>query len=664
MLMRSWRVVSLVVMGVVAAGWIGVRPASADEWQPITQEELKMTGLPEAPGVPAAILYKQVDRNDAGMQRGRGASEYYYVRIKIFSEEGRKYANVEIPFLKQKTGISTIRARTIKPDGTITNFDGKVYEEVVQKTKEKKYLAKKFTLPDVQVGSIIEYHYTMDLEDNYIFDSYWLISEELFTKKSVFTLKPFNYYPWNVQWSWPAGLPAGTDQPKQGPDGIVRMTCANVPAFIPEDHMPPENELKFRVVFVYRDEPFEPNVDKYWKQFGKKANGKAEGFVDKRKAMEEAVAGIVVAGDTPEVKLRKIYNRVQQIRNLSYLPRKSGEQLKQENLKEPGNVEELWKNQYGYGWQLTWLYLGLVRAAGFEAYPCFVAQRNEHFFRKERVDGRELADNVVLVKVNGENRFFDPGAAFTPFGLLPWVETGTTGLKLDKDGGSWIDTPLPTSTESKVERKADFKLTPEGDLEGTVTATYSGLEGHWRRVEERNQDDTERKKFLEEDVKDAIPAGSDVELTKGPDWSSSETPVVAEFKVKIPGWASPAGRRLMLPTAFFAANEKHMFEHANRIWPVYFRFPAKFTDEVNIHLPEGWKAESVPAPVDRDLKGAEYSMKAEKNGTTVQIERMLREDLVLVGKESYSVLRAFFQFVKTQDEQQIVVLPGTAAASN
>src|SRR5262249_40273473 len=155
------------------------------------------------------------------------------------------------------------------------NFDGKVYEEVVQKTKGRKYLAKKFTLPDVQPGSIIEYHYTMDLQDNFIFDSYWLISEELFTKKAVFSLKPFNYFPWNWQWNIPAGLPKGTEPPKEGPDGILRMTSTNVPVFVTEDHMPPENELKFRVVFIYRDEPFEPNLDKYWKQFGKKASGKA-----------------------------------------------------------------------------------------------------------------------------------------------------------------------------------------------------------------------------------------------------------------------------------------------------------------------------------------------------------------------------------------------------
>ena len=167
---RWWKSLGLGIVVIAACHLLSGQSIRADEWQPISPEELKMTSLPEAPGAAAVILYKQVDRNDAGIQRGRGAGEYNYVRIKVFTEEGRKYANVEIPFLKQRSSISTIRARTVRPDGTIANFDGKVYEELVEKTKGEKYLAKKFTLPDVQPGSIIEYHYNIDFEDYYILD--------------------------------------------------------------------------------------------------------------------------------------------------------------------------------------------------------------------------------------------------------------------------------------------------------------------------------------------------------------------------------------------------------------------------------------------------------------------------------------------------------------
>ncbi|HEX8872289.1 MAG TPA: DUF3857 domain-containing protein, partial [Candidatus Acidoferrum sp.] len=278
---------------------VPVPGARADEWQPITPEELKMTSEPLAPGAPAIYLYRQVDRNDSN----RAASEYNYIRVKVLTEEGRKYANVELPFQKMRTSISGIRARTVRPNGTIAEFDGKVFERTIEKAKGVKILAKTFTLPDVQVGSIIEYHYNLDFEDNYIFSSLWILSEELFTKRAQFTLKPYMREQWTVQWSWPAHLPEGTEPPKEGPDHIIRMTTQNVPAFVEEDHMPPANELKYRVHFVYFQEAPERDPDQYWKHFGKKADDRAEGFVNKRKAMEEAVAGIVSPGDTPEVKL-------------------------------------------------------------------------------------------------------------------------------------------------------------------------------------------------------------------------------------------------------------------------------------------------------------------------------------------------------------------------
>jgi hypothetical protein len=73
-------------------------------------------------------------------------------------------------------------------------------------------------------------------------------------------------------------------------------------------------------------------------------------------------------------------------------------------------------------------------------------------------------------------------------------------LKLDKDGGSWIVTSLPESSASRTERKADLKLSATGSLEGKLQITFTGLEAQRRRTDERNQDETARKKFLEDQV--------------------------------------------------------------------------------------------------------------------------------------------------------------------
>lgn len=171
--MATRRFLALSILCVAVLFFVPKRPVNAgDDWLPIDPSDLKMSSETLAPGAPAVYLYRQVDREDSG----RATSERNYVRIKILTEEGRKHANVEIPFNKEKYKVSAIRARTIRPDGSVVNFDGKVFENTIVKSKSLKYLAKTFSLSEATVGSIVEYKYTYDFEDNYIFDSHTGIS--------------------------------------------------------------------------------------------------------------------------------------------------------------------------------------------------------------------------------------------------------------------------------------------------------------------------------------------------------------------------------------------------------------------------------------------------------------------------------------------------------
>jgi hypothetical protein len=636
-----------------------VRLASAgDEWQSINPEELKMTSEPQAPGAPAIILYRQVDRDDSDVRR---AHEYNYIRKKIFTEEGRKFADVEIPLVKGKWDIQNIKARTIKPDGSIVNFDGKIYEKEIIKARGLKYLAKTFTLSDVQPGSIIEYHYMIDFAEYLVFDSNWVLSDDLFSKRSKFTLKP--YGEWALQWSWPNGLPEGA-KPPVNENKLIHMEAQDIPAFQAEDDMPPEAAMKYRVDFVYSEDGFEKEQEKFWKRQGKKMNEAAENFVNKRKAMEQAVAEIVAPSDSPDVKLQKIYARVQKIRNTSYELEKTEQEQKRAKEKEINNVEDVWKRGLGDGYQVTWVFLGLARAAGFDAAPVRIATRDDHFFKPNMMRTKDLNTNVVLVKLNGKDTYFDPGAAFTPFGLLPWSETNTSGLKLDKDGGTWVTTTLPESSVSQILRKADLNLVSDGSLEGKLTVTFTGLEAQWRRVGEHNEDEAHRKKLLEDYVKEIIPAGSEAELTNKPDWASSAPALVAEYTLKVPGWVSGAGKRALFPVGLFSGPEKHMYEHSTRVHPLYFRYPFEKTDDVRIELPLGWQVGSLPQAVNNDAKVMAYSLKVENNKGSLHLERHLRSDLTILEQKYYSALRNFYQSVRSGDDQQIVLQPIGASGGN
>ncbi|HUA13820.1 MAG TPA: DUF3857 domain-containing protein [Verrucomicrobiae bacterium] len=637
-------------------------PANAIGFQPVSPDELKMTSEPKAPGAMAITLFREVDRDDSA----RTAHEDAYLRIKVLTEEGRKYADVEIPFLKGQNDVANVHARTIEPDGSIVNFSGQVFEKEIVKARGVKYLAKTFTMPNVQAGSILEYYYSLDMDDQYVgYTSHWIISDELYTKHAKFTLKEYqgDNPPLYLRWTW-VNLPPGTGQPQVSPNHIITLDVDDVPAFQTEDYMPPENELKARVDFIYSEDAFEKDPETYWKKRGKKLNGLLENFIGKRSAMEQAVSQIVSASDSPEEKLKKIYARVQQLRNISYEAEKTEQEQKREKEKTANNVEDVWKKQAGYGGQLTWLFLALVRAAQFDASGVWVADRQNYFFNPGNMDGRRLDENVVSVKVNGKDEFFDPGSAYIPYGLLPWSETAVTGRKLDKDGGSWIQTELPKSAESAVQRKAELKVDEAtGDVEGTLTLTFTGLEAADRRVQERLADDAQKKKSLEDEVKDSIPAACEVELTNQPDWKSSSPSMVAEFHVKIPGWIAGAGRRALVTLGVFSATEKHLFDHTDRVHPIYFSFPFRIDDEVNIDLPLGWQIASVPSPQNQDAHVVGYTLQAENNKGSLHIKRSLYVDFLLLDQKYYPALRNFFHVVRSSDEQQAMLQPATAHAS-
>jgi hypothetical protein len=661
-LRRNVLIAFCVVFLVLAEGrFLPVTVRAGEGFQPISPAELKMTSEPLAPGAPAIILYRQVDRDDNSLT----SHEDNYVRIKILTEEGRNYANVELPFVKGNDDIAKVRARTIRPDGSIVEFDGKVIEQSLAKSRGLKVLAKTFTLPDVQVGSILEYYYTVDLKERLLFESHWILSQDLFTKNAKFSLKPYRHEgsQLGVRWSW-ENLPAGTPPPKLGPEGIVRMEASNIPAFQTEDFMPPENEMKSRVDFIYEDMVLEQKADQYWKHVGQERNGQLEHFVGKRKQMEAAVAQLVSPNDPAEVKLRKLYDRVQQMRNTSYEIRKTEQEEKRDKEKPAENVEDVWQRGYGNGVQLTWLYLALVRAAGFEAYGCWVADRSQYFFSANTMQSAKLDANVVLVKLNGKDVYFDPGGEFTPFGLLTWAETGVPGLRLDSNGGTWIQTTLPESSESRIAHLAKVKLSDTGDLEGKLTVTYTGLEAMYQRLDVRHSDDVARKKFLEDRVKMQVPGAIEAELTNHPDWSSSEAPLVAEFDVKIMGWASGAGKRVLIPAGVFTAVEKHIFEHADRVHPIYFEYPYEKVDDVTIELPAGWQVSSVPPGQDQDKGLVAYNLKVESGKDSVHLTRKVKVDFMILEPKYYPALRSFFQGVRTADEQQIVLQPAAATAGN
>lgn len=625
-----------------------VLSSPGDDWLPISPEELALKDNPASPGSHAMILYREQITDESNF--GHFNTTHYY-RLKIFSEEGKKYADVQIPFFKGGSHVTDIKARTVHPDGRVVEFEGEVFEKTIVKSRDLKFLAKTFTLTDVQPGSLIEYKYKIAWDKPLfaiLLSSRWPLQDELFMRRAVFSLRPLPY----VSIHWTGRSPNG--EQIQNDHGLIRIEVKNIPGIVEEDYMPPEDELKPHVDFYYSNQHLE-TPDQFWKRVGKERNESIEKFIGKHKEAEELVAQAISPNDSPEIKLRKLYQRVQQIRNLTFEREKTEKEEKREKLKDNNHVGDVIKHGYGRGNEINYVYVAVARAAGFDASIVEVAKRDRIFFDHSLLNENQLSDKVVEVRVGTQDFYLDPATRLCPFGLLPWAETDAAGIRLDKQGGVFLTTPAPKSADALTERKATLELEPDGTLAGKLQVAFSGLQALRRRLEAMEEDEPGHLKDLEDEIKQWLPAGADLKLGSVTGWEGSEEPLRVEATLRIPNFGVTAGRRILLPIGIFEAGEAHPFQHANRTHPVYFHYPYEEVDDVTVNLAAGYGVETLPAPQKVPRGPLDYQLAATQQHGALHIERHLAVGAIFVKLEYYPALRAFFSNVRTGDEQQVVL---------
>ena len=163
------------------------------QFQQPSDEELKMTSDPKAPGAAAVYLDIQENAND------NLHVQSVYARIKVLTEKGKELATVEVPYLQGNTKVTDIKARTIHSDGTVIPLVGKPEDLLVVKSKSKngeqfQVDRKVFTLPSVEVGSILEYRYDIRTDDNLYSSPSWEIQRPYFVHKAHYYFLPFKAF--------------------------------------------------------------------------------------------------------------------------------------------------------------------------------------------------------------------------------------------------------------------------------------------------------------------------------------------------------------------------------------------------------------------------------------------------------------------------------------
>ena len=641
-------------------------PLLHGQFQTPTKEELQMTADPKAPGAAAVYLYREETTDDTLHYHS------YYERIKVLTENGKELATVRIPYGRRTTKVRGVAGRTIHPDGTVIPMTTKPADLVAVKTKDTQINTMVFTLPSVEVGSILEYKLDLQYDDDVVSSPTWDVQQPYFVHKAHYMFTPLHDGAHTItnsrgqtvgQLMYSVRAPAG-NKVVADQRGRYTFDIADVPATPDSDWMPPLNTVKWRVEFYYT--AFRTG-EEFWKDEGKYWAKDTEKFASPTKALQDAASGLVGAGDTEEQKARKIYDAVMKLENTDFTRTKSSAERKTENLKQAKDAEDVWNQKSGASDDLALLYVALAQAAGLQAYPMQVVNRNRAIFDQNYLSLGQLDDYIAIVSIGGKEVFLDPGEKMCPFGEMHWKHALTGGLRMDAKSGNATFGIVPPLTykEDVVNRVASLDMGADGSVTGTVRIVLSGQDAlRWRQLALRN-DAEEVKKQFNEWMRNGLPDGiqGDFDHFLGLDDYNSN--LIATVKVT-GAMGSATGKHYFLPGLFFESHAKHPFvTEKDRAIPVDVHYPMLEQDDVTYHLPAGYTVESLPQTTNLNWTDhALLKMAAASKDGSVRVMRAMAYNYTILSQSEYGALHDFYEKVATADEQQLVLGRGPAAKGN
>jgi hypothetical protein len=652
---RSWLCAALLLLAIASPLLLRAQFQERTDhalFQQPTDEELKMTTDPKAPGAAAVyLLYEEIADNEAH-------SNVIHERIKVLTEKGKELATVNIPYEHGVDFVIEIEGRTIHSDGSTIQLKTKPSDLMDVKINAYQENSLVFTLPDVEVGSILEYRVRFSRSGRWAFLPKWKIQKPYFVHKAHYSFDP-GYFK-NLAYSTSLGSDAKVVQDIMS---TFILDITDVPPEPDEDWMPPMNTLRWRVEFFA--DTGAGSAEKFWENARKHWANWIREFIKSKGEFKAAVAGIVAPGDTDEQKAVKLYAAVQKLDNTEFSRTKSEDERKKEKLKDIHNAEDVWKQQSGSADEIALLYASMARAAGLKVWPMKVVDRDRAFFDMRYLSDTQLDDEIVIVELGDKSVYLDPGQKMCPFGFLHWKHTLATGFRLTEKDAIFETTPGITYKDSTVKRVADLNIDEEGNVKGVVHFVMTGPRAlYWRQLALENDVEEVRKQFSEL-MNAYLPEGvkGDFDHFLGLGDSNVDLVGVVNISGNI---GSATGKHFFLPGLFFESRAKHPFVALDkRITPIDVHYPEHQQDNVTYHLPPGFSVESLPQDASASWPDhAILKIHSSAADGAINVQRALAYSFTLLDPKDYPSLHDFYLKVAAADQQQLVLTHAPAAKGN
>jgi transglutaminase-like putative cysteine protease len=628
------------------------------KWGKIPDEELKMTTY-ALDTAAAAVVLADIGYFTYDLRAPDQLTELnVHRRIKILKRSGFSEGDIEIPFYSKDRyqDIVQLKAQIFNPDGSKRSIEKKDFFE--EKTAEG-YTTKKFTFPEIQVGSIIEYSYVMQTKD-WVRIPTWYFQTDIPVRLSEYVLNIPEFLEFVI-------IVRGSEldrneQSLESGIGIRNrkyiLAVMDAPALKEEAFITTMTDYTAHVIFqisgVVQNGVREPYLSD-WKtvakdlleseNFGKRIDRKAN-FND----AYDKVAPLVANAKTPEEKIKTIYHFVL-------------DQIKWDGtngIYQTEPLNKVFELKKGDAAGVNLMLIALLKAYGFEAKPFLVSTRG-HGQPIELYPIRSQFNYVLAyLKHNDKVQLLDATHRQRPMGLPATSALNNKGWIVDAEP-EWLEIVPGRSSSTRM---FNITLNEEGKAVGKIVSAYDGYAALEVREELTKKDDPQSNNEAPEEDKDeevsATLANIEYDSVTVKNLDDIYKTLAYNAKVVIPEGGTVNGDFIYLTPVLHPAFDENPFKQTVREYPVDIPYPLSHRYILNLTIPEGYAIEQMPEQVSLSLpeNGGKFTFLVSKPAGTIrmlQINSTIQINQVHFEPEEYGTIKKFFDLIIEKQQEQLVL---------
>lgn len=626
----------------------------------VDKEDLLMTEVAFDKGADAVVL---IDYGNTYYDRGTvGYSAFKTVferrtRIKILKEKGLSQADVRIRYYNNNN-----EERILKLKAVTYNLDaeGKVQTTEVKKSSiyskklDDSHAAMIIAFPEVKVGSIIEYSYSIERETIELKD--WYFQGRIPVRYSEYQLKIPQIFRFSVRPS----IVDPIEDKQELIDGTVSMDegfietkilksnyiMRNLPGVknepfmgSPLDYM---QRLNFQLTQIYYSENRVDDISLKWSNVIKELHRRSDFGVQLQNPVMAArsVVNEAAAISDPEQKMKHIYNSLRKQLNWN------GDE---DYVYTDIGISKAWETKTGNVADINLLLVSLLNEAGIKATPILFSTREHGLVSPAYPFINQFNSVMAFVAVKDKSFVLDATNKCINYKLVPEKVVNTNGFLVEGENGRWKEI-LSGKLKYKVMSAVQGQVDATGMMKGTALVNAYD----YARVQRCEEWTTDKEKFKSDYFFKPYPALKVEEIAMG-NLEFDSLPL--EQKIKFNSPLNSSGDYRYFSVNIFSDLEQNPFLANDRIADIDFGVQQEYILFGNYSIPPEFAFDGVPENVTLTTadNGAIFtrSMQVESNLLNVRISVEFKRTFYPV--DNYADFREFYKKMLDKLNEQVVL---------